>query len=57
MGNPSAFNPLSSNLGGFDIIDGKEYSKMEKDKELLNEKVRGIFNSHPISIDEKGYII
>ena len=30
---------------------------MEKDKELLNEKVRGIFNSIPISIDEKGYII
>ena len=29
----------------------------EKDKNLLIDKVRGIFNSIPISIDEKGYLI
>ena len=57
VGNPSSFRPLTSNLGGFDVIEGEEYMQGQKDKNLLLDKVRGIFNSIPITIDEKGYLI
>ena len=42
---------------GFDIIDVNERQNLDKDRILLTAQVKGLFDSDPISIEEKGYLI
>ena len=50
-----SFAPMEST--GFDIIDASERQSMDKDRVLLAAQVKGLLNSEPVSIEEKGYLI
>ena len=56
MINPSELRPLTQTENGFDIID-ESAKNIKKDKDHFNEKMRDLFNSVTITIEEKGYLI
>lgn len=57
-------SPLKSEMPDSDeevkddfMVVSEETDGMTKDKYLLIQQMRGLFNSVPIKIDEKGYLI
>jgi len=49
-------NPYEESKDDFAVIDEAE-DGITKDKRLLAEQIRGLFNSVPIKIEEKGFLI
>jgi hypothetical protein len=57
--NLQKFNAKEESKGSMDdfaIIDESKEG-FQRDQKLLGEQMRGLINSTPISIEEKGYII